>query len=664
MFKKIVSILPVLCICTGLFAKDYKVASPDGKIAVTVSTGESITWSLDAGGRQVISPSEISFRLSDGRIWGGKVKPSKVVSGQVDQVLDAPLYRNSKVADRHNSLKLNFKGGWSLEFRVYDDGAAYRFASSAKEGVVIENEQMEVNFAEDFGCFAPYVRSGNDGDFTSQYFNSFENIYTECKLSGRNPGRLSFTPLLVDAGNGLKVCISEVNIDSYPGLFLFNPASGTSLKGVHAPYPKTQTAGAYNNIQLTVQEREDFIARTDGPKTFPWRLFVVGSDLEVADSDLTWLLADASKVEDTSWIKPGKVAWDWWNNWNIKGVDFKAGINTQTYKYYIDFAAANGIEYVILDDGWAAGKGEDLMVLNPEIDLEGIVKYAESKGVGIILWAGFLAFQKDMDNICRHYSEMGVKGFKVDFLDRDDQFMTAFEYDCAETAAKYHLVIDMHGTHKPAGITRTWPNVLNYEGVHGLETVKWTAKDIDQVHYDVTLPFIRQVAGPMDYTQGAMRNSNYTNFVPVYSEPMSQGTRCHQLGLYMVLDSPLTMLCDTPSNYMDNQECCDFIVGIPTVWDETRFIDGKVGEYVVAARRSGDNWYIGGITDWTARDVELDLSFLGDADYQMLIFKDGINADRIASDYKAETGVLEGTGCLKVHLAPGGGFAVRLIRRK
>ena len=663
MFTKTISVLSALCICAGLFAKDYNLVSPDGKISVTVSTAEEITWTMSVDGRQIITPSPISYKLADGSIWGGKVKASKVKRSSADEVLDAVLYRNSKVTDRHNSLKLDFKGGWSLEFRAYNDGVAYRFASSRKEGVIIESEQMEVNFADDYRCFAPYVRGGSDSDITSQYFNSFENLYTECKLSGLNPGRLSFTPLLVDAGEGLKVCISEVNIDSFPGLFLLNPNSGTSLKGVQAQYPKTQAAGGYNNIQLMVSERENYIAKTEGAKAFPWRLFVVGSDLTVAESDLTWLLAEPSKVEDTSWIKPGKVAWDWWNDWNIKGVDFKAGINTQTYKYYIDFAAANGIEYVIMDDGWASGKGEDLMVLNPQIDLEGIVKYAGAKGVDIILWAGFLAFQKDMENICRHYAEMGVKGFKVDFLDRDDQYMTGFEYDCAEIAAKYHLVIDMHGTHKPAGITRTWPNVLNYEGVHGLETVKWTAKDKDQVHYDVTLPFTRQIAGPMDYTQGAMRNATYSNFTPVYNEPMSQGTRCHQLGLYMVLDSPLNMLCDTPSNYMDNQECCDFISAIPTVWDETRFIDGKAGEYVVAARRSGDDWYVGGITDWTPRDVELDLSFLGETEYEMLILKDGMNADRIACDYKVEKGAINGAGCLKIHLAPGGGFAVKFIRK-
>ena len=355
------------------------------------------------------------------------------------------------------------------------------------------------------------------------------------------------------------------------------------------------------------------------------------------------------------------MAWEWWNDWNLSGVDFRAGVNTATYKYYIDFAASEGIEYVILDEGWAVNKQADLMQVVPAIDLQEIVNYGRQKGVGIILWAGYWAFDRDLERVCKHYSEMGVKGFKVDFMDRDDQQMTAFNYRAAETAAKYKLLLDLHGTHKPAGLNRTWPNVLNFEGVHGLEQMKWQPPTVDQMKYDATIPFIRQAAGPMDYTQGAMRNAIKKNYHPCNSEPMSQGTRCHQLALYVVLDSPLNMLCDSPTAYLREKESADFIAAIPTVWDETRILDGRMGEYILTARRKGTTWYIGGITDWAPRDVEIDLAPLGiDATVEATIFCDGANADRKASDYRRESIRIDTLKPLTVHLAPGGGFVVKI----
>jgi alpha-glucosidase len=246
-------------------------------------------------------------------------------------------------------------------------------------------------------------------------------------------------------------------------------------------------------------------------------------------------------------------------------------------------------------------------------------------------------------------------------MDRDDQEMTEFNYRAAEMAAKYKLILDLHGTHKPAGLNRTYPNVLNFEGVFGLEQVKWGKPgEIDLISYDVMIPFIRQVAGPMDYTQGAMRNATKANYRACNSEPMSQGTRCHQLALYMILDSPFNMLCDTPSNYEREQECTDFISAVPTVWDETIVLDGKMGEYIITARRSGETWYIGGITNWDARDLEVDLSILGDKAYSGKLFMDGVNAHRIGRDYRSEAVQAKKGDKMKIHLAPGGGFALVL----
>ena len=642
-------------------AKEYRLQSPSGKITAEINCGDELDYSVSYDGREVLAVSPISMTLGDGTVRGPKAKVSKALRRSNESVVESPFSQSATMTDSYNALTLQMKGDWSVEFRAYDDGVAYRFASTGKQPYEIKSEQVEFNFPADYTASVPYVRTGSDDDMQSQFFNSFENQYTVSPLSGLNPRRLAFLPLSVDAGD-VRVAITETDLDNYPGLYLYNPDGTNSLKGKHAPYPTETVDGGYNNIQSVVTGTADYIARVDGARTFPWRILVIGSDKDIAASNLSYLLAAPSRIADTSWIKPGKVAWDWWNSWNITGVDFEAGINTPTYKHYIDFAADNGIEYVILDDGWAAGKGENLFILNPDIDLEEIISYATAKNVGIILWAGYRAFERDLEKVCRHYSEMGVKGFKVDFEDRDDQLMTAFNHRAAETAAKYHLVLDLHGAYKPAGINRTWPNVLNMEGVNGLENVKWTEMgDFDIIQYDTILPFMRQIAGPMDYTQGAMVNAARHNFRPIHNQPMAPGTRAHQLALYMILYSPLNMLCDSPSNYRREQECTDFIASVPTVWDETRVLDAKMGEYIVTARRKGNDWFIGGITNWTPRDMKVDLTTLNLTEgAQMKLFTDGANAHRNGSDYRSTTTQVSPEGSLDVHLAPGGGFAAHI----
>lgn len=650
----------VACTFSVQAQKTYTLASPDGRLQTTVAAGDALTYAVTFDGRTILDASPLSLTLDNGTTWGADPRVAGVTRTSADKTIASPFYRADSIRDHYNALTLRMKGDWSVEFRAYDNGVAYRFVSRAKKPFNIVSEQAEFRFPADLEATVPYVARGKEGDFDDQFYNSFENTYTTARLSELNPGRLMFLPLVVDAGDGVKVCITETDLENYPGLYLTNAgAAKNGLKGVFAPYPEKQEQGGHNRLQMLVRERKDHIAKVDTPRAFPWRMAIVGSDTDLAASNLSYLLAAPSRLDDIAWIKPGKVAWEWWNDWNLSGVDFRAGVNTETYKYYIDFAASEGIEYVILDEGWAVNKQADLMQVVPAIDLQEIVDYGRQKGVGIILWAGYWAFDRDLERVCKHYSEMGVKGFKVDFMDRDDQQMTAFNYRAAETAAKYKLLLDLHGTHKPAGLNRTWPNVLNFEGVHGLEQMKWQPPTVDQMKYDATIPFIRQAAGPMDYTQGAMRNAIKKNYHPCNSEPMSQGTRCHQLALYVVLDSPLNMLCDSPTAYLHEKESADFIAAIPTVWDETRILDGRMGEYILTARRKGTTWYIGGITDWTSRDVEVDLSFLGGA-YDAVLFRDGVNADRRASDYKRETLRVDASEPLKLHLAPGGGFAAAL----
>lgn len=659
---------PFLLAAALLFAaaasaqKSYTLSSPDGRLQTTVAAGEELTYDIRLEGRTLLEASPLALELDNGSTWGAHPRVIRTRRTRVDRRIASPFYRADSIDECYNALTLRMKGDWEVEFRAYDDGVAYRFVNRSKRPFHIVSERVEYRFPADFQATVPYVATGKEGDFESQLHNSFENTYTSAPLSEMNPGRLAFLPLVVDAGEGVKLCLSESDLCDYPGLYLRNADGGQTLSGYFAPCPAREEQGGHNRLQMLVREREAYIAQVDAPRSFPWRMAVVGSDTQLAASSMSYLLAAPSKIDDRSWIRPGKVAWEWWNDWNLAGVDFRTGVNNQTYRYYIDFAAAHGIEYVILDEGWAVNLKADLFEVVPEINLPELVEYADRKGVGIILWAGYHAFNRDMERVCRHYAEMGVKGFKVDFMDRDDQSMTAFNHRAAETAARYHLLLDLHGTHKPAGMNRTWPNVLNFEGVYGLEQMKWNAAKSDQMEYDVTIPFIRQVAGPMDYTQGAMLNATRENAYSNYSEPMSQGTRCHQLALYVVLDSPLNMLCDSPTNYEREEECTSFIAGIPTVWDETRILAGELGEYIVTARRKGSTWYIGGITDWTPRDLQIDLSFVGSAATAEL-FRDGVNADRKASDYRREEIRLDPSRPFAVHLAPGGGFTLKVQGR-
>lgn len=660
MKKSFLLVLAALSTATVSAQKQFSLSSPTGKIKADITVGKAITYDVNADGRQVMKGSRVGLTLTDGTTWGDNAKLTSSKQKTVSTTVPSPFYRATSISDNYRTIEMKFKGGWGLEFRVYDDGVAYRFVSSKKKPYYVKNETADFRFTSDVTASVPFVRDWADGDFDQQFRNSFENIYTTAPISRLNSRRMMFLPVVADAGNGTKVAITESDLNAYPGMYLLASASDNSLKAKFAPYPKRMEQGGHNNLQMIVKERENYIAKIDGQRTFPWRVAIITTaDKDLAASNLSYLLAAPSKVKDTSWIRPGKVAWDWWNDWNIEGVDFKSGVNTATYKYYIDFAAKKGIEYVILDEGWAVKGKADLMKVVPEIDLKEIIDYGKQKNVGIILWAGYWAFDRDMENVCRHYSQMGVKGFKVDFMDRDDQLITAFEHRAAAMCAKYKLVLDLHGSYKPAGMNRTWPNALNFEGVNGLEQMKWSPDTLDQVKYDVMIPFARQIAGPMDYTQGAMHNASRGNYHPCNSEPMSQGTRCRQMALYMVFDSPLNMLCDSPSNYLRETECTDFITSVPTSWDETRVLDAKMGEYIVTARRKGQTWYVGGITDWTARDMTVDLSFL-DGQTRAELFRDGVNADRKGSDYKKVTMAVSKGQQLKVHLAPGGGFAMKI----
>lgn len=667
----LVLLATILCINVAQAAnKEYKVSSPDGRTAIYINVGQQLTCRITQDDVEVMTNSPISMTLTDGTIWG--IAPKVIGSKRraVNEVINAHFYKQDKVQDQYNNLVLHFARKWNLDVRAYNDGVAYRFVSTRKGKYEIKNEQANFQFTDDLDTTVPYVR--DPGSLEFQLFNSFENQYTRKKLSELDKNRLMFLPLSIAAPKGKRVTITESDLRQYPGMYLTTRIGQNSLTGLFAPLrDKVEKHSGYNNLQVIVKSRHDYIAQVDGPRSFPWRAFIVtDNDVDLANTTMSYKLAAPCAIDDTSWIKPGKVAWDWWNDWNLEGVGFKPGINNRTYKYYIDFASKQGIEYVILDEGWSVNKVYDLMRVVPEINVKELVDYGKERHVGIILWAGYYAFDKDMEKVCKYYSEMGVKGFKVDFMNGDDQELVHFNERCAQMAAKYKLVLDFHGAYKPAGLQRTYPNILNFEGVHGLEQMKWQPKSCDQVTYDVTIPYIRMISGPLDYTQGAMNNAVRPvnpetkeveiQYYPCFSKPMSQGTRCHQLGMYITYLSPLNMLCDTPTNYEKNPICTAFIASIPTIWDESKTIQGQMGKYIVTARRRGDKWYIGGINNWDARDITLNISEITGKTGQVIVFQDGPNADMNGVDYTKKTIDIQKGQNITIHMAPGGGFALEI----
>ena len=659
--KRLLLAALLCCLCAISPAADKKpqeLTSPDGRIIVIF---DNFRYSVMADGITVLAPSAISMQISDGTIYGPGAKLERTHRRSKVNVLKTRLYKRAKVLDCYNEMELCYKD-FSLIFRAYDEGVAYRFISGSKKSFGVISEKAEFSFPGNWKAYIQYLNSTKK-NLEEQLFCSFENLYSHTPLKEWERGRGAALPLVAEAPGGMKIAITEADLFDFPGLNLCNTDGDLTLEGYHARAPKTTVQGGHNMLQGVVNSRESFIAVSCRPgAVFPWRVIQIArKDRELADSDLVYKLASAPAKGDWSWVRPGKVAWDWWNDWNIYGVGFESGINNDTYKYYIDFASKHGIEYVILDEGWAVNKKADLFQVIPEIDIRELVEYGAARNVGIILWAGTWAVDRDMEKVFREYSAMGVKGFKIDFMNRDDQDMVNFYTRCAQMGAKYKMMIDFHGAYKPTGLHRTFPNVVNFEGVRGLEHMKW-AKDLEQVPHDVTIPFIRMMAGPMDYTQGAMRNASRSNYFPSNSEPMSQGTRCRQLAEYVIFDAPLTMLCDSPSNYLAEPECTGFIAAVPTIWDETIVLDGKIGEYILTARRKGSNWYVGLLTDWNPRQTEIDLSFLPAGTYRAEIFKDGVNADKAARDYIREETTVTSGGTITATLAPGGGWVAKFTK--
>ena len=662
MKAKLFFLFCLISLCAS--AGNYEVSSPNGKVKVTITTDEGVKWSVDYDGRQVLLPSAIDIRLSQGRKTYGLGKVGKVARYTVNGSFKNPFYKKLNISDAYGQLLMYTTEKFTIEVRAYDDGAAYRLISSNKKPLMVTDETVEFCFGDDYQAFVPYVNDNRGGE---RYCYSFESYYDEAPLSKMYPDSLAITPLAVCLPDGMKAIVMDAGVENYPGMML-KKGEGNVLKAEFAPYPLEQEIGGYDRLNLVPTKRADYIAKFVKQQSLPWRAVVITErDADILNCDMAQRLAPACRIADTSWIKPGKVAWDWWNNCNITGVDFPSGMNTNTYLYYIDFAAKNRVEYIIIDEGWS-GKESLMEGLSPDIDLKRLIAYGKEKGVGIILWSSWrnligsnpLGGIAATEAVMKHYADMGIKGFKVDFFDRDDQQVIASAYQVAECAAKYHLYLDYHGL-KPFGIQRAYPNIFNFEGVKGLENSKWEPRVGDgplhnQPRYDVTAPYLRMLAGPMDYTPGAMMNAMKDSFFGNNDHPMSQGTRVHQMAMYTTFEAPLQMMADSPTKYMQNQECTDFIAQIPTTFDETVALDGQLGEYTVIARRKGSVWYVAAMTDWTARDLTISLDFIGEGQHTADIFADGVNAHKEATDYKHTQQTVTSKDRLAVHLSSGGGW--------
>lgn len=652
--RRILSALLILACPLVALAKDYHLASPSGDLSATISVNGGTLLSLSVKGTPVLQDCRISMTLADSTVLGNS-NIRKDTRGSRTENINAPFYRQSAFQSSYNYLSLRYDGNYTLQLRAYDDGIAYRFVTSLPEDIEIIDESVEFNFTDAYPAIIPWRL-----DKADPYESSFENQYSTQLLGeiGDKKDKLAFFPIVVKVPDCGNILLTESDVEDYPGMFV--KLNGNGFKGVFPPVPaeyKRSEKGVKRAVSYT-----NILAKTIGSRSFPWRIIAYApQDKDLPVNNMVYQTASACRIDELDWISPGQSSWEWWNNRVLYNVPFKAGLNTDTYKYHIDFASNHGIEYVTIDEGWY--KNLNPLNVNDAVDIKYLCGYAQESNVKLILWMTSSLLYENAEEICEYYSNLGVGGFKVDFFDAQDQVTIQQVYELAETCAKYRLVLDLHGFYKPTGLNRTFPNILNFEGVYGLENLKWANADQANMPLnDTYIPFIRMAAGPMDYTQGAMRNSTKAEFRPVNGRPMSQGTRAHQIALYIIYDSPLCMLCDSPSAYEEDQATLSYISSIPSVFSSTTVLDGEMGKYIVTLRERDGVYYVGGITNWEARSYQLDCSFLPAGEWRAKIYKDGANADITASDHVIEETLTNTQKTLEINMEAGGGFAVIIER--
>lgn len=655
--KKSIILLILFISAISLTAKEYIVKSPNGKLKVTVTDGEILQWSIQSGDDILLLPSKLSLEVKNQKIQFG-VKPSvqKVLRKSVDEVVEAIVpTKQRNVREHYNELTLKCKGNYSVTFRVYDNGAAYRFETNLKEEeIFVANESVEFNLAGDYTTYWP---KDNNPEMITHNEAHFDYLNVSDIPNTRN----GYLPIYMSSEKGKKMVIMEADLFDYPNMFLYG-TSGNTLIGKFPPVILEKEPKNGSDRDEKIIRNSDYLAKTDGKRNFPWRLIMITEDdKSLLENNLVYQLSRPEVEGDLSWIKPGKISWEWWSGIDVYDVDFVSGVNTATYKYFIDFAAKYGLEYILLDEGWSVST-TNISEPRAEIDMAELVRYGESKGVGIVLWALWKPLEQNIEGILDIYQKWGIKGIKVDFMQRSDQDMVNYYEAVAKAAFDRKILVDFHGSFKPSGLHRKYPNVMTYEGVYGAEHHKCSF-DITPKH-NLLLPFTRMTAGPMDYTPGATMNAEEGAFSERWTHPMSQGTRAHQVALFIVYESPLQMIADSPTNYYKTPEFIEFISKIPTVWDETKALSGTIGEELSIARRNGNNWYIAAMTNWDERKKTIELDFIDDQEYDILIFQDGVNANRNGADFKVEKRIVSKGDTLNIHMYKGGGWAAILSPKK
>jgi hypothetical protein len=631
-----------------MYGKNVELKSPDGSLIVDIQLKDKIYYSIYAGSELLLKDCSMSLDLKD-EVLGRSPKLRNIKRNSVDETVkrEIPL-KNAEVRNHYNVLRMDMAGDYSVEFRAYDNGVAYRFITNKKGKREVLDEEYSINFPDSYLAHLSQTES---------FKTSCEVPYTHVKTTEyKNVDQMSYFPVLLETNNGYNILISEADLYDYPCMFI--KSSGNN--GFRSVFPKCPLEfGEDGDRSVKILREADYIAKTSGSRNFPWRFFVISNDVrDIVSNEMVYNLSSPCELVDYSWIKPGQVSWEWWSGATPYGpdVNFVSGYNLDTYKYFIDFAARYGIPYILMDEGWALST-QDPYTPNPQVNVHEIVRYGKEKGVGVLLWLTWLTVEKHFD-LFKTFSEWGISGIKIDFMDRSDQWMVNFYERVVKAAAENHLVIDFHGAFKPAGLERRYPNLLSYEGVRGME---YMGNCIPE--NSLYFPFIRNAVGPMDYTPGAMISMQPESYKAERPNAASIGTRAYQLALYVVFESAIQMLADNPTLYYRNQDCTEFITSVPVTWDKTEVLDAKVGEYVVIARNKNGKWYVGAICNGkeTRRELTIDFSFLkGSKEYRMTSFEDGINAGNQAMDYRKKESIVKSGDKIKIELARNGGWAAVL----
>ncbi len=657
MRRYLLSVLSLLLVLNAIAQQSYSLYSPDSSIRLEIKTKEKLSWHLYSGKEFLAQSTNVDLQLKDQKKLSDKLVVSSHRYTRSNETIIVPIpYRRKMIADKYNQLELIFKEPFSIQFRLYNDGMAYRIGTKFKDSIIIEKENALFEVEANAAIWFAHIDKRQNVD---RFHTSFEAIYAKQNLSAISDTMLTYAPVTVSLTNGYHLAISDAGLFDYPGMFL--QKKGDGLQGVFAPFATKEKLMEGEFPQYVVTERADYIAKTKGTRMLPWRAVLIAKkDIDLPTNDLLYILGDRSQVDDVSWIKYGKGTDEWITGINLFNIPFKAGLNTVTYKYYIDFAKRFGFDQVMLDAGWSDVK--DLFKINPDIDMNELVVYAKQNNIRLMLWTLCSTLDKQLDSALKQFNKWGIASIMTDFMDRDDQKMVNFYHRIAKACAENKISIMFHGAFPPKGFNRTWPNAITQEGVLGAEWNIWS--ELATPDHNVAIAYTRMLAGPLDYEPGLLLNAQKDQFRPIGKNPMSIGTRCHQLAMFAVYDSPLQIFSGNISQGLKEPEFMQLLGNIPTTWDETKILQGKVGEYIVTARKKGNDWYIAALNNSVPRDITMQLDFLIDGNYKTTICKDGLNAHNYGADYELVEKTFQKNEPVTIHLAPGGGFIIRLIKNK